>query len=429
MEGIFHKLLDNSIAEVFRREPSYPAVFPVNLSREEMLTHALQVPLCSQVPPQAVEQACQEGLTYMAGRWPKSEEASTGADPVVRFLCGCIVDAICADQGLLALRPHNGFNGSVREVLAEHYIQRSTPGGVRYYVRNGGRRPLLLIHATGTPIAIWNQFLADTTHDFKLIVPERRGCDLFQGRLQQHVTIETDSADLTSILDAEMLEQTDILAWCNGARVAIHLANSWMGRISSMVLVGPMLKGIRGVTANPSNFERDLQPLLDAVSKDSSLAPFLSKTIACQPISPDWNRLRNAPVARAQALFAMPAKEHAGGTVANLVEAESFTNIARRVASDESYPMDQALRNLRTPTMMIMGSDDGIVSNDLVSAAMKKMCTNPVVKVVLYGAGHYVHDLQYHYFRWLLDEFLVNHRPPPATARISVEDVTGMKME
>jgi len=187
-----------------------------------------------------------------------------------------------------------------------------------------------------------------------------------------------------------------------------------------MVLLGPMLKGIQGVTPSPSNFERDLQPLLDAVSKDPSLASFFSKEIVRRPLT-DWagGSMLHRP---RQALFALAAKDHADATVAMLTDPQSFINIARRVASDESYPMGQALGKLQTRTMVIQGSDDNIVSNELVSSAMKQMCHNSITKVVLKGSGHYIHDLQYHYFRWLLAEFLEKRQSPQGTARISVED-------
>jgi pimeloyl-ACP methyl ester carboxylesterase len=423
MNSIFYELLDNTLAEVHRREPAYTSSFPITVSYEGIVSAYAQYPLCNKLPPGALEQALVEGFAYVAKGWTKAAQASTEADPVAQFLGDCIVDAFCADQGLLALRPHNGSAQSMVEVLAQQYSKRQTPGGVSYFVRNGGSRPLLLINATGTPIAVWNRFFADTSHDFKIILPQRRGSDLFRGGLQQHVDIRRDSEDLASILDAESLERADVLAWCNGARVAIDLANCRSRQISSMVLLGPMIKGIQGVPPSPSNFERDLQPLLDAASKDSSLAPYLSQVIAKQPTSPDWGRWVNAPATRAQALFAMPAKEHAGAMMAMLTEPQSFINIARRVASDESYPMNLALGKVQTRTMVIMGSDDNIVSNELFSSAMKQLCRNSMLKVVLRGSGHYIHDLQYHYFRWLLTEFLEKNQSPEKTARASVEHV------
>ena len=423
MNSIFYNLLDNVLAEVCRREPNYPASFPITVCQEKMASAYRQRPPCDELASGESERALAEGLAYVARTWGKIQPATGAVDPVAQFLCDSIMDAFCAEQGLVTLRPYTNVDGSLVELLERQYSKRQTSGGVIYYVRNEGVHPLLLINATGTPVAVWSQFLADPTHDFRIILPVRRGSDLLRGGLQQHVDIRADSADLASILDAESLGQSDVLAWCNGARVAIDLANSRSYQIASMVLLSPMIKGVQGVPAKPSNFERDLQPLLDAVSKDSSMAPFLSQVIAKQPTAPDWSRWTNAPASRAQALFAMPARIHADAMIANLTEPLSFINIARRVASDESYPMAQALRKLQTRTMVIMGSDDNIVSNELFSSAIKQMCCNSISRVVLKNSGHYIHDLQYHYFRWLLVEFLQKRRSPRKTARIGVEEL------
>ena len=409
--------------EVCRREPAYISSFPIKVCLQAAVSAYAQQPPCNQLDSEAVQQALTEGLAYLSKSWERVEQANTVEDPVSQFLCDCIVDAFCADQGLIALQPHNGCGPPIVEVLAQQYTKRQTSQGVYYYVRNSGSRPLLLINATGAPISVWTQFFADASHDFKIILPQRRGSDLFRGGLQQDVDIRTDSADLATILDAEALSQADVLAWCNGARVAIDLANLRAHQISSIVLLGPMLKGIQGITPSPSNFERDLQPLLDAVSKESSLAPFLAQVIAKQPTSPDWGRWVNAPASRAQALFGMPAKDHADAMIAMLTDPQSFINIARRVASDESYPMNDALAHLQPRTIVIMGSDDNIVSNELVSTAMKRMCHNSISKVVLRGSGHYIHDLQYHYFRWLLKEFLASYQAPRQTARMRVQEL------
>ena len=423
MSSIFFKLLDNTMAEVYEREPAYTSAFPITLSYEGTVSACANHPLCNKLPPGALEQGLIEGLAYVAKGWIEPKQASAGTDPIAQCLCNSIVDALCADHGLLALQPHNRFNGSVVEVLSQQYSKRQAPGGINYYVRNAGTLPLLLINATGAPVAVWKQLLADSTHEFKIILPVRRGSDLFQGGLLQHVDIQTDSSDLASILDAESLDRFDVLAWCNGGKVAIDLTTRTSRQISSLVLLGPMLKGVKGVSAAPSNFERDMQPLLDAVSKESSLASFLSEAISKQPRTPDWERLRKTPKSRAQAFFSMPAKEHANAVVAMLTNAQSFINIARRVASDESYPMAQALEKLETRTMVIMGSDDNVVSNALASSAIKKMCHNSIPRAVLGGSGHYIQDLQYHYLRWLLTDFLAKNRSPQSTARMRVEGI------
>lgn len=360
-------------------------------------------------------------MAYIAKQWPTSNRGTSVGDPILQFLCSSIVDAYAADRGLLGLRPYDRICWSTSEILASQYSKRRISEDVAYYVRNRGSRPLLLVNATGTPVAIWNQLLGDVEHEFRIIVPQRRGSDIIRGGLQQEVDIETETSDLACILDAEVRTNADVLAWCNGARIAIDLAKRRTSQISSIVLLGPMLKGTPGVPQQLSKFERDLQPLLDAVAKQTSAAAFLSKMIAEQTMSPDWDRWRNAPVLRAHTLFSLPAKNHVSDMMTPLADARSLVNIARRVASDENYPMHSALEEFKTRTMVIMGSDDSIVSNELASSALNKFCQTRILKIVVNGSGHYIHDLQYHYFRWLLVEFLVKERLPDPSARVTVE--------
>lgn len=413
------------MAEVRRREPDYTSLFPITVSHKSMASNYRQHPVCAHLPAGVVEKALVEGLAYVAGEWPHSDQPTSVADPMAQFICDSIVDAFCADQGLLALQPHNGCRASTWEILEQEYTERRTTGGMSYWIRRKGSRPLLLVNATGTPIAIWNKFLADPTHDFKIILPRRRGTDIHKGGLQQCVPISTESADFASILDTESIAKADVLGWCNGAKIAIDFVNSRPDQISSMVLLGPMLKGTRRVAPNPSSFERDLQPLLDAVAKQPALAPAFCKAIA-QSLSkpPDWERWTKAPGVRANTLFAMPAREHAYGVTAPIGDPQSLINIAQRVASDETYPTDDALEKLKTRTMVILGSHDNVVSNALVTATMKQMCDRGVLKVSLTGSGHYIHDLQYHYFRSLLTEFIEGQQTPSATARISIETLS-----
>jgi pimeloyl-ACP methyl ester carboxylesterase len=424
MGSTFYRLLDNTLAEVCRREPTYPSRFPINLSNlKEVASRYFQHPQYAEFPRKSTDRAIGKALGYIAKSWTKTEQLDNANDPVARWLCESIVDAFCADQGVLPLEPQRDTNQSISEVFARQYSEKWAPGGLGYFIRNKGSSPLLLVDATGTPIDIWRRFLGDPVHDFKIIVPRRRGGDLFRGGLQQHVDIRSESTDFISVLNAESIEKANVVAWCNGARLAIDLASWQAGRVSSLVLIGPMLKGIKGVTPSPSLFERDLQPLLDAVARQSTLAPFLSKTIAQQAKSPDWDRLANDSEKRAQALFGLPAKDHAYGILAPMTEPASFINVSRRVSSDEAYPVDQALAQLQTRTMVIMGSHDQVVSNPLAESAMKQMCRNSVVKVVLMGGGHYIQDLQYHYLRLMLTAFFGHRRPPPNTARSSVEDL------
>jgi pimeloyl-ACP methyl ester carboxylesterase len=425
MSPSFYGLLDDALAEIRLRGANYPSAFPIHVAQHELVSRYREHPLCSRFSAEALSGALASGFDYL-GRWQRIVLREDSADdPVARFVGDSIIDAFCAEERQLALQPYRGPERAIARVRAEDYTERSTPAGVRYYVRNRGRCPLVLINATGTPITIWSRFLADAEHDLKVIVPQRRGTDPLVGGARQRTDIATEAADLESILDAESIEQVVVLGWCNGANLAVDLANRRTAQVSALVLLGPMFKGIKSVAASSSSFERDLQPLLDAVRDKSELAPMLSKAIVQRTTPPDWARSTAPPPARAKLLFALPAKALACEMLAPIADPESLLNTAHRVASDQSYPMDAALANLRVRTMIVQGSDDSVVSNQLARAAVDTMCRNAVVTVVLSGSGHYIQHLQYPYFRWLLHEFLDARRAPPQTARAWVQCRVG----
>jgi len=96
--------------EVCLREPAYTSSFPISVSVPRMVSSYGQHAEGNKVPLQELEQALVKGLAYVAREWQPARQATSRDDPIARFLCDCIVDAFYADQGLLALRPHNGLN-------------------------------------------------------------------------------------------------------------------------------------------------------------------------------------------------------------------------------------------------------------------------------------------------------------------------------
>lgn len=418
----FKKLLECMLSEITRREPVYLERFPVG--KPDLAQLAVRYsgqPLCSEFSLHVLEAAFDEGLAFFAGARNNGNHETNADDPVIQCLCGSIVDAFCANQGVLDLRPSATPGEPVMQILTRLYFRRRTQTGLSYFVRRQGSKPLVLINPTGVPIYIWRSFLADPGHDFRIIVPERRGADLVVGGFNEFVDIETETADLVSILKAEMIDRINVVAWCNGARLGIDLAVNQPDRTASLILVSPSFKGIKDVPVGQSRFEEDIQLIFDVVASRPAQAAYFSTAISNQSKPPEWERLADDSSMRAQALFELPAREHANGILAPLMEPASFLNIARRVSSDESYPTNRALGDLATRTLVFMGSHDQIVNNMLIALAMQQHCRNSMTAATLRGAGHYIHDLQYHYFLPLLDRFIEN-RPIPATARTSACD-------
>jgi pimeloyl-ACP methyl ester carboxylesterase len=420
MDSVFYGLLDAALSEIRCRAPGYLSRFPLAMPRNanDLAVHYASQQACAGESVGSLEEAILAGFAYFVNSTSGGSQQTRGADdPLAEYMCQSVVDAFRAKRGTLPLHPCRHTRESPYEIFARSYDERRTPSGVRYFLRSGcSGRWLLLVNATGTPLEIWSRFLGDTEHDFGIIVPERRGGDLFAGGLQRHVELDTECEDLGAILDAEEVGQVDLLAWCNGATLATALAIKLPGRISSVVLLTPMFKGVDGIAPDPSPFERDLQPILDTVRNRSDLAPFLAETIAQQAQLPDWTRLLD-PSNRVQVLLGMPPADLAKQLLTPMSDGESLINVSQRVATDEAYPLQVGLSELCIPVFLIMGSHDRVINNAYASAVLR-MTRGPVLEASVNAGGHYIQDLQYPYFRLLLTEFLGKVRPLSTMARV-----------
>jgi pimeloyl-ACP methyl ester carboxylesterase len=211
-----------------------------------------------------------------------------------------------------------------------------------------------------------------------------------------------------------------VLGWCNGARVAIELARNYPEIASALVLVAPTLRRlIVGIESALCPFELGLYPVLDALRQKPELADTLVKAIASQGRPPDWKTFAGDAVRRARALFRMPAKEQTAGLFAPLASGDSLAVLARQILVDEAYPVDDRLHDVEAPIMVIAGEYDHMVSNSFTSEMVRRS-RKSLVTATISGAGHYIHDLQYSYFRLLLDKFVREKRIPDPSMRVAV---------
>jgi pimeloyl-ACP methyl ester carboxylesterase len=411
----FYALLDETLAEIDRRDPSYLSRFqPSAPSISLMAAGYARHPLCAGYDATVVERALAEGLRYFAGAGALRGPATDRADPVAGFLCDSIIDAFCADRGALALEPAPRRERPIAQILVENYSQQRTPAGQRYFLRRAGNRPLLLINALGVPVNIWWRLLGDADHDFKVIVAESPCGDMLAGGMVRSLDISDEAEGLAAVVRAASVGPATVLGWCSGAKIAIDLAGRHPDCVSSLVLLAPSLTGIPGIAPDLCAFEKDFRWLGAAVHKQPSLAPSLAKTFT-EPRPVIWDADAEQ---RAATLFGLPARERDSALTVPLSKAQSLITLMRRFAADDAYPADQILSRLDIPILAIMGRQDRIIQPRFASLVLKTYARS-ASQVILNGSGHYIHDLQYHYFRFLLTEFIGNGRAAAPSARIS----------
>ena len=141
-----------------------------------------------------------------------------------------------------------------------------------------------------------------------------------------------------------------------------------------------------------------------------------------QLVSTDWSAFERDAAGRAAALLRLPAKRHENAVRVPMSRDVYLLNHGNRIRSDAAYPIDDAVRAISAPIMMIAGDWDHIANNAVARAALSAAPAGGI-HARISGAGHYCFDLQYPYFKLLLNAFLKDNRRPVSTARLRVEDL------
>lgn len=423
MDRRFYTLIDEATREVTRREPSYLARFPVGLppAAEAAKIYAVHR-LAADFSQAEIARALDEGFAYLCERGVMVSDGSEAPDPLGRILTDSVFDAYAAGRDALPLTPSPADGPPFSEMLSGDYAALRTADGQRYFLRRRGRRPLVLINACGIPLAVWSKFLGDPEHDFKIMVVECAGHDLLGGGLLHACDLASDGAGIVAALDHAGIESADILAWCDGGRLAIDLARRQPERIGAMVLLSVSLRGTKAVDQPVTPYEANFSKVMATVSERPGLAPMFAKMLGEQILSTDWDGFGDDIEGRVAALCRLPATEQEPFIRVPLSRDLFLLNHGKRIQSDAAYAVDDAIRALDLPMLLITGDRDH-VANTMVARAALGGAAGKGIHAQIRGAGHYSFDLQYSYFRLLLNAFLADRDRPFGTARVQVEDL------
>lgn len=411
-------LLDCAGDEVLRRVPGYFASCPAVICLPDLAARYQQRPPFQRWPADRISARLQEALREFIRRRIVFKRDPRRSDPVSEMLLDSAMDAFAADDGELGLRAPAVGKSSATRALAEGFDECRLPSGTRYFIGRRGAIPLVLINAVGISCATWAKLLADDTHPFRPVLVESRSTRLESGGLNQYVDVEADAEDIARVLEQEKLSESIVLAWCNGARIALKFVSEQMAGLRSLVLLCPTIRGCRELEHCRSEFEATFEYVFSRVTQSPGLANFLSA--ALRPAEePNFADFADDGAARAANLFRLPAREYAGDLYAPVASGESLIYYAQRTEADRRFDIRKAMSQVRCPVLLITGKYDGIVSNELTLSAMNAAGMR-ATHFEVDGAGHYIHDLQYVYLRMILESSLQNKRALPNVNRISI---------
>jgi pimeloyl-ACP methyl ester carboxylesterase len=417
-DSVFHSLLDDALTEIVRRESNYFSRFELPVPRlQRQVSRYLRHPLFSSFSEtemvaafsSAIERFCSRGV-----RVKKFHDHEV--DPVTTMLCDSIADAYAASVGKLRLSSAPTVPGGD---LARGFEERRTVSGARYVVQCAGQGPLLLVNACGMSLSLWSRLMTDQSNPWRLIVAESPCTDLVQGGMRAAHDLSADVDAIAAALDDARIDRTDMVAWCGGARIAIEFAGRFPERVQSLALIAPTLRGAAGVMPAGSKFENDLNRILEAVDRAPHLARMFADAFRSQFEFTDWEKLANKPEQRAVTLFGLAAHDRLPALIAPMVDPEFLVNYGRRVLLDQKHGIHASLARLKMPVMLLLGNHDNRVNNAFTVAVLRAYGVR-FLEVRIKGAGHYLYDLQYQYFRSVLSAFISDASPTPS-ARVEVE--------
>jgi pimeloyl-ACP methyl ester carboxylesterase len=411
--------MDGALEEIQRRAPDYLARFPLCFTTPDEYYHRF----ASHYPETAATSALffakfDEGVEHVRRRGAHVETNSIIDDPVAGMLSEAIADAIgLEDIDALAGSPTREF----RSRFEQSYDEGRTKDGRRYFIRKRGETVLLLITALGIPLYVWSRFLLDYDHEFRIVLVEARSSDIFLGGMVEQSSISDDGASIADVISSLDLIELHVVAWCNGAKIALELLNGTGSKIRSLTLISPSLSGPRDARSDQSAYEYGLRQVVTAVCRKPDMASLIARGFDQRTQPVDWDGVSGQGHGRAQVLFNLPAQDYAAALKCPFSSIDSLRKYARRGQDDYEYPTAQRLNNTGVPCLLVTGAWDQVVNNRFVAGVMSGF-GGPVTHAIIRGAGHYTFDLQYPYFKSILTEF-IECRAPKARVRVEFKNL------
>lgn len=420
---VFAGLILAAVNEVAGHQSEYFSSYAVQARPLDELGRLYKShPTFAPYPQDRLTKALADGMEALQTRDILVLRGCKQQDAISGLLLDSIMDAFLASTGEISLKPLPINPLPLPELLHDRLALKVTPGGIEYALTGGQGAPLLIISTTGVSINIWSNLLSDRALDRRCLLVQSQSSPLLDGGTRNRATLWDDVAAIEAVLTSEAMTDVDILAWCDGARVAIELARRISGRVASLTLLSPTFHGAVDSKLYPSPFEDNLVEVSKLLGKDPANDHFLLEAIA-RSATGELARNSGDPRRRQNAVLRLPPRTYAQELLLPLSTAVYLQNYVYRLASDETYDVRSALAATRCPILLLTGTEDAVVNTSAARDVLKENGRD-VVHVTIQGAGHHIHVLQYHYFRYVFDSFM-RQAVPRDTARLKVEKLSG----
>jgi pimeloyl-ACP methyl ester carboxylesterase len=330
------------------------------------------------------------------------------SDKIGQLISAGILDAIQSEYEKISPysdfppihNPSNVFNSICDEYFDLHRLK----DGRRVYIAKSGKRPMVLIGALGVPAFFWTQLLISPDPEWRPVIIESQCGSLEEGGMSTSQSLTNYASDFDEIIRQLRIGPIILAAWCNGGRIAISLARQSPDLVDSLILIATTFRGALDLDPYPSPFEDSLDLLFHDVLRKPGMAGFVTRVLRDIIVNP---KIDVSDISIGSRLFlGSVRKDSALALFAPMSTSSYLLNYARRTESDEAYDIISDLLALSIPMLVVTGDCDNVISTDLTADVMHRV--KHARHVEIQGAGHYLHDLQYRYFRDITARFLAD---------------------
>lgn len=205
-------------------------------------------------------------------------------------------------------------------------------GGKLYYDIIGNGKPIIFLHNGMIHSVVWDGQIGEFSKQYKTICYDRRG----YGKSPQTESEYSNVEDLNTLLEELEIKRANLIGMSAGARISIDFAMQYPEKVSSLVLVGPVVSGF---SFTRHFFLRGGHATIDILNDPKA---FLNYMFTDDP----YSIYRENKEARLKALAIL--KE-------NL---QNFDRQKFRLNRDLNLNSVSKLNNIKVPTLIISGEFD-----------------------------------------------------------------------
>lgn len=264
---------------------------------------------------------------------------------------------------------------------------------LNYYIGGEGQETLVLLNAYGQSFRYWERFIQAVSPHLRIVLWTPRGNDGATIGLKVASPQAVHADDLEKVLRQEKIESCTLLAWCSGPKLALEHYQRHPDRISSMVFIAASFKGLRQHKALETEYEKNLEPLLEAIEKYPETADvvleylkgiLLSQGKQARSID-ELSAISDRDLQQALSAVNVSLQE----LVLHPFHGANVVAYARQMCDFWKHDFVAGLDKVRVPVLFVGGDCDRIASQAIAKVIAGMMPQARYLEIK--GGTHYIH--------------------------------------